>query len=260
MAEHDALVTIERDGKVAALRMCRPPVNAIESGLCRALVGALDALEADAGVEAVVLAGRPGLFSAGLDLPALLALDRADMRAFWVDFVGAFLRLYRTPLVLVAAIEGHAPAGGTVFAITADHRVMADGPYKMGLNEVAVGLAVPPFLCAVVVGLLGQRNAERLLTTGALLPPHEALAVGFVDEVVGQDEVIARAKAEALRRTTLPPEARRETKRLLRARHSDAIAAGIEHEVDAFLDFWFRESCQAALAGVVASLSRRGRS
>lgn len=250
-------VVIERHGQIATLRLQRPPVNAIERSLCEALIAALDELEADSEVLGIVFAGRPGLFSAGLDLPALLALDRAEMRAFWYAFVAVFLRLYATPLCVVAAIEGHAPAGGTVLAITADHRVAADGAFRIGLNEVAVGLAVPPFLCLVAAALLGQRNAERLLTTGTLLTPQEALAVGFVDEVVAADAVFARAQAVLRARVALPQMARRETKRLLRAPFAAAIAGGLDNEVDTFLDFWFQDQCQRELQRVIASLAKR---
>ncbi|MEY3013237.1 MAG: hypothetical protein RIT45_1972 [Pseudomonadota bacterium] len=250
-------IRIERHGEIAILRLARPPVNAIEGAFCRDLVAALDALEADTEVRGVILAGRPGLFSAGLDLPALLALDQAGMREFWYAFTGMFLRLWSSPLCIVAAIEGHAPAGGTVLAIACDHRIMADGPYKMGLNEVEVGLGVPVFLCAVVRSMLGQRVAERVLTQGLLLTPLEALAVGFVDEVVAQADVMRRAHAELAVRLARPEAARRATKTALRRPHADAIRAGLDAEVDAFLAFWFSDDCQRELQRVVAALAAR---
>lgn len=250
-------VRIEKDGSIATLRLVRPPVNAIEGTFCADLVAALDALEQDPEVRGVILAGRPGLFSAGLDLPALLALDEAEMRAFWAQFAGMFLRLWSTPLCVVAALEGHAPAGGTVLAITADHRIMADGPYKMGLNEVEVGLAVPVFLCEIVRSMLGQRIAERVLTQGLMFSPLEALAVGFVDEVVSADRVVEQARAEVLRRIARPDAARRATKAALRAPHANAIANGLAAEVDGFIQFWFSDDCQRELRRVVAQLAAR---
>ncbi len=250
-------VQIERHGATAVLRLTRPPVNAIEATFCHDMVAALDALEGDAEIRGVVLAGRPGLFSAGLDLPALLALDPEAMRSFWYAFTGMFLRLWSSPLCIVAALEGHAPAGGTVMAIAADHRIMADGPYKMGLNEVEVGLGVPVFLCAVVRSMLGQRVAERVLTQGLLLTPIEALAVGFVDEVVAQADVVPRAHAELAVRLARPEAARRATKTALRRPLADDVRAGLDAEVDGFLTFWFSDDCQRELRRVVAALAAR---
>ncbi len=269
-------VCVELDGRIGTLRLLRPPANAIDGELLRDLRRGLDALE-QGGVDGYVFAGRPGLFSAGLDLPALLQLDAAEMSLFWNQFFATFLRLYRSPLCAVAAIDGHAPAGGTVLALTADHRLMARGNFRMGLNEVAVGLAVPAFLCHVVSHLLGQRAAERVLTQGLLLDPDEALRIGFVDGLVdpapeanlpppataatsseppSPRPVEVAALAELSRRLAAPERARRQTKRALRAPIADAIEAGFVRESEAFLDFWFEPECQSQLRAVVARLGR----
>jgi enoyl-CoA hydratase/carnithine racemase len=251
------LVAIERSGAVATVRLQRPPVNAIDGPLCEALQAALDALEADAEVRGLILAGRPGLFSAGLDLPALLQLDRPAMADFWRLFVSTFLRLWTTPLCVVAAIEGHAPAGGTVLALAADHRIAASGRFQLGLNEVAVGLTVPGFLCRVVVALLGQRAAERVLTRGLLVAPEEALALGFVDAVALPADVVPQAEAELRARLEVPEQARRQTKRALRRALADAVARGLDDEIEGFLDGWFSPACQRELRGVVERLAAR---
>lgn len=249
-------VDVQRDGRVATVRLQRPPANAIHGPLLTELIAAIDELEGS-DVDGFVLLGRPGLFSAGLDLPTLLQLDRDGMAAFWRDFSTTFLRLWQTELCMVAAIEGHAPAGGTVLCLAADHRVMADGPYRMGLNEVAVGLAVPRFLCQVAVARLGQRNAERLLTTGSLVTPAEALAAGFVDEVVAQDDVVATSIAMLQARLAVPDKARRATKAALRAPLGDAIARGNDTEIESFLESWFAPHCQRELRATVERFARR---
>ena len=251
-----SFVDVSRTGRIATIRLQRPPANAIDGRLLADLVAALDELEAG-GTDGFLLVGHPGLFSAGLDLPALLQLDRAAMTEFWRAFSTTFLRLWRTELCMVAAIEGHAPAGGTVLCLAADHRVLADGPYRMGLNEVAVGLAVPRFLCQVVTARLGLAAAERVLTTGVLLTPPEALAVGFVDQVVPQADVIATATAVLEARLALPDQARRGTKAALRAPLGDAIANGVEAEIESFLQAWFAPHCQRELQAVVARLAKR---
>src|SRR6185503_7929283 len=139
------------------------------------------------GARAIVVSGRSGLFSAGLDVPALLALDRAGMMAFWKDFIGLLAAIGRCPVPTVAAITGHSPAGGAVLSIFCDYRIMARGEYRIGLNEVQVGLAVPAVIQAAMRRLVGPHRAERLMVAGAMVDSEEALRVGLVDELADID-------------------------------------------------------------------------
>ena len=95
------------------------------------------------GCGGLVLSGAPGRFSGGLDVPELLRLGRADIRATWELFFALLKDIACSALPIAAALTGHSPAGGTVLAIFADYRVLADGPFFVGLNEVQVGLPVP---------------------------------------------------------------------------------------------------------------------
>src|SRR6185369_17057957 len=107
------------------------------------------------GARGIVLSGREGMFSAGLDVPTLLQLERDHLRAFWNDFFGLCAALARSSIPVVAAVTGHAPAGGAVLAIMCDYRVMARGPFRIGLNEVQVGLSVPECIQAALRRLVG---------------------------------------------------------------------------------------------------------
>jgi len=123
------------------LKLARPPVNALDPRLVAALREAVTAAPAQ-GARAIVMSGQPGLFSAGLDVPHLLTLDRAAMIAFWGELFGLLRAIARSPIPTVAAITGHSPAGGAVLAIFCDYRVMARGAFRIGLNEVQVGARV----------------------------------------------------------------------------------------------------------------------
>ena len=146
------LEVIKHDA-IHELRLARPPVNALDPALVRALRDAI-ASSQQVGARGIVLSGHEGLFSAGLDVPVLLMLPRDALRAFWGDFFGLCADLACSPVPTVAAITGHAPAGGAVLSIMCDYRVMADGAFRIGLNETQVGLAVP-------APIQGSRSARR---------------------------------------------------------------------------------------------------
>src|SRR5690348_10543563 len=185
---------IEHDHGIRELKLARPPVNALNPDLVAALRRAIVQAPAE-GAAALMLSGSPGLFSAGLDIPALLQLDRNAMRAFWNDFFGLCAALARSPIPVAAAVTGHSPAGGAVLALFCDYRVMARGEYKIGLNEVQVGLTVPDCIQAALRRLVGLRRAERLLVAGAMLDGDNALAAGMVDELTDVDHVVTRTLA-----------------------------------------------------------------
>jgi enoyl-CoA hydratase/carnithine racemase len=136
--------TIEH-GTMRELRLDRPPVNALSPELIVALKNAIEAAARE-GAGALILSGAPGRFSGGLDVPLLLGLDRPAMAALWRDFYALLGTIAASPIPIAAAITGHAPAGGTVLALYCDWRVMAEGEYKIGFNEVQVGIPIPPVI------------------------------------------------------------------------------------------------------------------
>src|SRR5204862_4205436 len=135
----------------------------------------------------------PGRFSGGLDVPLLIQLDRSAIADAWRSFYRLLRSLASSPIPIAAALTGHAPAGGTVLALFCDVRIMAEGDFKVGLNEVQVGIPVPPAILAGMRRLVGLRSAEQLSVSGALLSPKEALRVGLVDELVTVERVVDRA-------------------------------------------------------------------
>src|SRR5690606_32669746 len=207
------------------------------------------------GARAVVLSGQPGMFSAGLDVPGLLQLDRAAMSGFWESFFGVLRRLADSPIPVLAAITGHSPAGGAVLAIFCDYRIAAEGEFKLGLNEVQVGLPVPRVVYGALRRLTGAREAERLAVRGLLVSPTEALRVGLVNELTVVDQVVPAALAEARRLLALPPTALARTRELARAdlRGLCAEAPGLD-DLEAV---WNAPETQAALQAMVAALKKK---
>lgn len=243
-------------GNVLELRLARPPVNALNDALLTALLEALRAA-ADGPARAIVLCGRPGLFSAGLDIPELLRKDRAGMLAFWRLFFDVQRQLAASPVPVAAAITGHSPAGGAVLAMYCDYRVMARGPYGIGLNEVAVGLYPGPVIHAVLRRLVGPRRAELLLSTGRLMTPEEALAFGFVDELAPEAEVVERAVGWAEQTARLPPLALARTRAMARADLVELVRDAGRDEHDTPGEHWFHPQTQASLKALVERLKKK---
>ena len=250
------MLEIIRHDSIHELQLARPPVNALDPALVRALRNAIESAP-DEGARAIVLSGRPGMFSAGLDVPALLQLPRDTLRVFWNDFFGVCAALARSPIPIVAAITGHAPAGGAVLSIMCDYRVMADGAFKIGLNETQVGLAVPECIQAALRRLVGTYRAERLTVAGAMLDATDAKTIGFVDELVATDLVVPRAIAWLTGLLKLPPIAMSETRRLARADLADVFADPDALHVEDLLDRWFAPEAQSVLHALVARLKSK---
>jgi len=249
------MLNIIDHGPVREINMARPPVNALNLELLQALRGAFEAGMRD-GARGIVLSGAPGLFSAGVDIPALLAKDRGGVREYWGELFALCATLARAPIPLAAAVTGHAPAGGAVLALFCDYRVMAEGPFKIGLNEVQVGLLVPECIQIALRRVVGRYRAERLLVAGSMLKADAALACGFVDELVAADQVVARTTRWLEELLALPAAAMLATRGLARADLAGAYADLDALPLDAFTDAFFLPQTQATLQQWMAARSK----
>jgi len=246
----------DHDRGVREIALARPPANALDPGLVAALAAAV-AGAPGAGARALVLSGRPGMFSAGLDVPALLALERPAMERFLGEFLGLLRTLALCEIPVVAALTGHAPAGGAVLAIHCDHRVMAEGGFKIGLNEVQVGLPMPRVIYSTLARVVGVRQAERLSVGAVMLTAGEAREIGLVDELAAPELVVERALERARDYVALPERAMRETRRLARRDLAEAFAREERATWEAFVDDWFSAETQGAMRALVERLKKR---
>jgi Delta3-Delta2-enoyl-CoA isomerase len=200
-------------GIIRMIRLARPPVNALNGELVRKLIEAVGAAKSD---SAIVITGQPGIFSGGLDVPGMLLLDRDAITALFVDLWRLQRAIATSPVPVVFGLTGHCPAGGTVLAIHGDYRVMARGEFRLGLNEVQVGLFPGGVIHGAFRRLVGGHTAQ-LLTRGALIDPATALRVGLVDELCDAEQVPARALEVAREICALPREPMLRTRALVRA-------------------------------------------
>lgn len=219
----------------------------------RALIAESNANEA---VRGNLLTGKPHFFSAGLDVVELYSYDADKMLSFWKDLAGLLADLAGSPKPWVAAISGHSPAGGCVLALCCDQRIMAQGPYKIGLNEVPVGIVVPMPIYHLYASVLGPRLSYQFLMEGRLLLPEEALACGLVDAVVEPDQVMAEAQKRLEVYLGYQDTVWRESKKLLRQPLIDQLNADFDSHFTPTITHWWSESSRSQLAAMIQKLKK----
>jgi enoyl-CoA hydratase len=222
LADDVATITFD-DGKANALS--RAAVDAINL--------ALDRAESEA--KAVVLAGRPGRFSAGFDL-SVMKSGMDDVRALVRSGADLSLRLYTFPRPVVLACTGHALAAGAILLMSGDIRIGAHGSFKIGLNEVAIGMPVPHFAIELARDRLSKRHLTESVQLATIVDPTQALDVGYLDAVVEPEAVVSAAQARATElAATLSVPAFEATRRTLRG----PVAASIRDALDADIRGFF---------------------
>jgi enoyl-CoA hydratase len=221
-------VSLETSGAITLVRVDRPPANAMSVELLEELVGALERLAADV-PAAVVIAGRPGFFSAGVDLKAVPGYGPDVQRRMVSGINRMVLATYGMSCPVIAAVTGHAIAGGLVLALCADVRIASlEGRY--GLTEIKVGVPYPQAAIGVVRAELPPHAARRLVLSNELIDGAEALRLGLFDEVIASDAVPERALEIATEMAAFPADIYAATKRELRSQPLAAIRVAVESE------------------------------
>jgi len=224
------LATYELDAGIATIAMDDGKVNALSIPMLETLHGFLDRAEEDGAV--VVLTGRQGYLSAGFDLKVF---KEEPERIVEMLLLGARLseRVLCFPTPVVVACSGHAIAAGTFAALAADLRIGVEGPFKLGLNEVKIGLTVPLFVVELARQRLTPAAFNRALVTANLYNPREALAAGFLDRVVAPEALESATREAAEELAGLDMTAHAATKLRVREQALQALRAGIATELDA---------------------------
>ena len=215
LLDHVAVVTLD-DGKA----------NAFSPDMIATVNGLLDCAETEA--KAVVLTGRAGLFSGGFDLRVIRGDDPEAARNMSLGGARLMMRLYGLPLPLVIAASGHAIALGAFCLLTADYRIGTAGDFRIGLNETAIGMSLPPFGLMLASERLSKRYVTRAAIAAAMFSPEEAKDAGFLDDVVAADELKDSALAAARGFLDLDGSAYAAVKQCLRGDSIKAVLAGLE--------------------------------
>jgi len=222
------LVTYTREGNVAVVQMDDGKANALSSEMIDRLLEALTRAETEA--SAMVLAGRPDRFCAGFDLRVMMSSPDAA-KDLLRRGSSLLMRLYGATIPLVVACTGHALAGGALVVLTGDYRIGAAGAFKLGLNEVAIGMPVPVLAMELARDRLTPTELPRATLLAQIYDPAGAQHAGYLDEVVAPDQVLARATAEAARLGAYSRSAFQATKTRLRGRTIDLVTSSLEADM-----------------------------
>lgn len=204
----------ERD-TTTILELAHGKANALDLELLEALTEELARLEA-AGARSLVLTGTGTIFSAGVDLIRLVDEGSAYVDRFLPALEKALARLFLFPRPVVAAVNGHAVAGGCILALASDYRLAATGKGKIGIPEQRVGVPFPSWALEIVRFAVPPSQAQAMMHLGRTFPVDEALTRGLLDEVAEPGDLLERAVAVATDLATIPPETFRLTKQMLR--------------------------------------------
>lgn len=189
--------SLAADGAVSVITMDDGKANALSKTMMAELTDAISEAEQNERIVAVVLAGREGRFSGGFDLEVFASGDMAAVVDMVADGGDLVTKLYGCGVPVVAACTGHAVAAGALMLLGSDVRVGAEGAFKIGLNEVAIGLTLPEWAHTIAKERLSTRHIQRAIANARLTDPTVAVEVGFLDRVVPGDQVLDAAIEEA---------------------------------------------------------------
>jgi enoyl-CoA hydratase len=250
-------VTLRREGALGIVHMERAHGNAINDALVESLMAALSDAEADPEIRGVLLTAGGKIFCPGLDLQELYALDRLGMERFMRRFSAAVLALYAFPKPVVAAMHGHALAGGCVLGLCADWRVLRRGAL-VGLNEVKVGVPLPFGVALIVRDAVPKNRVAEVALLGRNFSDDAALRAGLADELAEADALPALARERVEEFIGKDGAAFSVTKRYLRSPVVERIRANNLPLLPEWLDGWFSAGTRARIAAIVEELKGKG--
>jgi len=237
-----AHVNVRVEEGLAAVVLCRGKVNALDEATIDELKDRFRELEADAAVRAVVFSGEGKFFSFGFDIPGFLGYSKPEFSRFLTKFTDLYTYLFTYPKPVVAALNGHAVAGGLMLALACDRRLMAAGKGKVALNELGFGSSVLAGSVEMLRFAVGNRAAEEVLCSGAMYLPEEALRLGLVDEVCPEEELPGKSRAVARELGGKSQPALRSIKGLLRGPVAEEMRCRESASIKEFADIWYSEA------------------
>jgi 3,2-trans-enoyl-CoA isomerase len=238
------------DDGIAEVRIERGKVNALDDSLVKELSACFAALAEDPDVRGSILTGTGNFFSFGFDIPKFLAYSKEEFTRYLNLFTALYRGLFSHPKPIIAALNGHAVAGGCMLATACDIRIMVDGKAKIGLNEIAFGSSIFAGSLAMLAFWVGERRAQEILYAGKLYSAQEAHELGLIDTVVPDGQLLQTARQIAQQHAGKAPAAFRSIKSLLRKPVLEAMIAREGQSIEEFVEIWYSQETWKNLQGI----------
>ena len=243
--------------RLAIITLDRGKSNSLNREMVTELTDMLHSIETDSNIGGVMITGKDHFFSAGLDLIELYNYNEEEAKSFWYLFLNFVAKITAFKKPLIAAVNGHSPAGGCVIALACDARVMAEGKYIIGLNEVPVGIIVPNSFFNLYSFWLGKANATRSLLEGKLFQPEEALSIGLVDELVKPESILTAAERKARKYMAYESNTWSQSKVNIRKDLIESTSADQSADLEIMLKQWWSPSTRVILKTIIDSLQKK---
>ena len=242
----DFVQTSKKDG-IATVTLARGKVNALNEPMIEELECQFEDLAKDNAVKAVILTGRGKFFSFGFDIPEFLSYPKDDFVRYLITFADFYRDLFLFPKPVVAALNGHAIAGGCMLAVASDCRIMVPEKAKIALNEITFGASVFAGIAEILRFCVGSKNAESILYSGSLYSPREAQHLGLIDQIEAPESLLPAATIIAEDLAQKNAAAFKSIKTLLRQPIVNTIVEREKDSIHEFVDIWYSAETWANL-------------
>lgn len=243
--------------KLAIITLNRGKSNSLNREMISELIEVFDQIEGDPAIGGVIITGKEKFFSAGLDLIELYNYSEEEAKTFWYLFLNFNTKIISFKKPLVAAINGHSPAGGCVICLACDARVMSEGNFIIGLNEVPVGIIVPNVIFKSYSFWLGEAVASRSLLEGKLFTPTEAKEVGLVDAVVNPESILTAAERVARKYMAFESNTWQQSKLNIRKELRAHASKDQSEDLELMLQQWWAPSTRLILKTIIDGLQKK---
>jgi len=243
-------VDLKESDVLATITLRRAPVNALNEQVLDELKAAFHGVAHDESIKAVVLTGEGSFFSFGFDVPGFMSLPKDDFQSYVSKFSNLTKHIFTFPKPTIAAINGHAVAGGCVLALACDYRITKSEKAKIALNEMTFGSTVFSSVTEILKYAVGSREGEKILYSGKMYSAQDALSVGLVDKVSGEKEFLSDVTQVAQKFAEKDIRAFSSIKKILKQDTLNSINMNEEESILEFVDIWYSDSTREQLAKI----------
>lgn len=242
------MIQVEANNNITIAKLDRDITNAINLELLGELSDVIEKVKQDGKIRGFVLSSaNEKFFSIGFDIPGLYRLKRKEFEVFYKAFNRLCLDLYTLPKPTVAAITGHAVAGGCIIALCCDYRYIAPGRVKMGLNEIKLGVPIPYPVDCMLSQLVGFRTAREITDAGEFYESDVLLGLGMVDQIVPLEKLQTEAMTKAASLGNHPQNAFATIKKSRTESIVTQILSKLDEKEEAFLESWYADDTRKRL-------------